>query len=115
MGCTNHLSHHLQGPWRGLLPLLLLVSLVAAAPRTTWAQEATVVEEETEAVEEAADAAAPAETPEQETATAEVAEEAATVAEAEDPMVALRTEVKVWADTLWVLIAGMLVFFMNLG
>jgi Amt family ammonium transporter len=35
--------------------------------------------------------------------------------EAVDPTVALKTEVMVWVDTLWVLVAGMLVFFMNLG
>jgi Amt family ammonium transporter len=32
-----------------------------------------------------------------------------------DPVAALETKAKVWVDTLWVLITGMLVFFMNLG
>jgi Amt family ammonium transporter len=32
-----------------------------------------------------------------------------------DPLAAAKTEIKVWADTLWVLITAMLVFFMNLG
>ncbi len=49
-----------------------------------------------------------------ETATETVVEETAST-EAADPNTALRTEVKVWVDTLWVAIAGMLVFFMNLG
>jgi Amt family ammonium transporter len=97
-----------------MLSLLLLVSLVAAAPRTTWAQDATVVEEETEVVEESPGDEA-AESAKEETAEAEQAEETAVVTEAEDPTIALKTEVKVWVDTLWVLIAGMLVFFMNLG
>src|SRR3990172_8633603 len=40
---------------------------------------------------------------------------AAQAQEATDPVAALRTEVKVWADTIWVLVTAMLVFFMNLG
>jgi Amt family ammonium transporter len=32
-----------------------------------------------------------------------------------DPVAALRSEAKFWADTLWVLITAMLVFFMNMG
>jgi Amt family ammonium transporter len=32
-----------------------------------------------------------------------------------DPVAALKTETKVWVDTLWVLVTAMLVFFMNLG
>jgi Amt family ammonium transporter len=32
-----------------------------------------------------------------------------------DPMATMKTEIKVWADTLWVLVTAMLVFFMNLG
>lgn len=35
-------------------------------------------------------------------------------AQAED-VAALKTEMKVWADTIWVLVTAMLVFFMNLG
>src|SRR3990170_6248494 len=40
---------------------------------------------------------------------------AAQAQEATDPVAALKTEVKVWADTVWVLVTAMLVFFMNLG
>ncbi len=46
----------------------------------------------------------------EETPPAEAAAEAPT-----DPVAALKTEVKVWADTTWVLVTAMLVFFMNLG
>ncbi|MGD9632278.1 MAG: ammonium transporter [Pirellulales bacterium] len=52
---------------------------------------------------------------EQQAAAAEAATETATVATAADPTAALKTEVKVWVDTVWVLVTGMLVFFMNLG
>jgi Amt family ammonium transporter len=51
-------------------------------------------------------------------ATEFTSEEGATPSEAPtsgDPVADLRTEVKVWADTTWVLITAMLVFFMNLG
>jgi Amt family ammonium transporter len=51
----------------------------------------------------------------QEAAAAEEAADTAAVAMAADPTAALRTEVKVWADTTWVLVTAMLVFFMNLG
>jgi Amt family ammonium transporter len=49
----------------------------------------------------------------EEEATEEVAVEEA--AATSDPMAEMKTEIKVWADTTWVLVAGMLVFFMNLG
>lgn len=52
---------------------------------------------------------------EQEAAAAEEAAETTAVTEAADPTAALKTEVKVWVDTVWVLVTGMLVFFMNLG
>lgn len=52
---------------------------------------------------------------EQQAAAADEAAEAAAVANAADPTEALKTEVKVWADTIWVLVTAMLVFFMNLG
>lgn len=55
------------------------------------------------------------ETAEEATAAAEEQAETTAVESAADPVEALKTEVKVWADTTWVLIAGMLVFFMNLG
>jgi ammonium transporter, Amt family len=77
--------------WRFLLVALML-ALPASAFMTqhSWAQE-------------------------EEAATEEVAAEEATAPSESDPVAALRTEVKVWADTTWVLITGMLVFFMNLG
>jgi Amt family ammonium transporter len=40
---------------------------------------------------------------------------AALPAPTEDPVAALRTEMKVGIDTVWVLVTAMLVFFMNLG
>jgi ammonium transporter, Amt family len=52
---------------------------------------------------------------EQEAAAAAGAADTAAVATAADPTEALKTEVKVWADTIWVLVTAMLVFFMNLG
>jgi Amt family ammonium transporter len=52
----------------------------------------------------------------EETPPADAAAPAEPAAEAPtDPIVALKTETKVWVDTLWVLITAMLVFFMNLG
>jgi Amt family ammonium transporter len=51
----------------------------------------------------------------QETAAATDTAAAASSSEAVDPVVALKTEVKVWVDTIWVLVTAMLVFFMNLG
>jgi ammonium transporter, Amt family len=102
MGILSPWSESARAPWWGFLSLLLVTSLVVAAPSYSFAQEAP----------------AETETAEQETAAAEEAEEAVeseTPAEAADPLADLRTEVKVWVDTTWVLVAGMLVFFMNLG
>ncbi|MEX0643176.1 MAG: ammonium transporter [Pirellulales bacterium] len=56
-----------------------------------------------------------AETPQEETAEAVEAADTAAVESAADPVAALETKAKLWVDTLWVLICGMLVFFMNLG
>src|SRR3990172_1328657 len=82
---------------RGRLGLLLLLAVVGPLAWGFAAQKANAqdAQQEAAAAEEAADTAA--------------------VAMAADPTAALKTEVKVWADTIWVLVTGMLVFFMNLG
>ncbi len=81
-------------PRKGWLPLLFMAASLAVFVSATWtlAQDAA-----TPAAEPAATTPAPA------------ADTAA------DPVAALRTDAKLWVDTLWVLICGMLVFFMNLG
>jgi Amt family ammonium transporter len=56
-----------------------------------------------------------AETPEEETAAATEAAETEAVATAADPVAELASQMKVGMDTVWVLVTGMLVFFMNLG
>jgi Amt family ammonium transporter len=84
--------------------LMLLALFVWAVP--AWAQD-----------EPAGTVAAAADTPTLDggaAGTEEVTPDTA-AEEAVDPAAALRTEVKVWVDTVWVLVAGMLVFFMNLG
>ena len=55
------------------------------------------------------------ETPEEETAAATEAAETAAVETAADPVAELASQMKVGMDTVWVLVTGMLVFFMNLG
>src|SRR3990172_6617747 len=82
---------------RGRLGLLLLLAVVGPLAWGFAAQKANAqdAQQEAAAAEEAADTAA--------------------VAMAADPMAALKTEVKVWVDTIWVLVTAMLVFFMNLG
>jgi Amt family ammonium transporter len=55
------------------------------------------------------------ETAEEETAAVEEAGETAAVETAADPVAELQSQMKVGADTVWVLVTGMLVFFMNLG
>jgi ammonium transporter, Amt family len=82
--------------------ILLLLAMAVAGTLfvpliTNWAhaQDATTPQEETAATQQAADAAA--------------------VETAADPVAALETKAKLWADTVWVLVTAMLVFFMNLG
>jgi Amt family ammonium transporter len=109
-------SRAARTPWWGAFALLLVASLVVAAPSYSVAQEAPAT------AEQATEAEAPAET---ESAGKDAVAETEATPEAEttpseaptstDPIADLRTEVKVWADTTWVLITGMLVFFMNLG
>jgi Amt family ammonium transporter len=118
MGCLNHWSQ-MRGPWWGALSLLLLVSLVATAPQTTWAQEAEVVEEEAAVVEEAAEPAAPA-TAAQDPAATEGAEEeaAAEEAAAEEPLTLEGVAAKADAAALpghiaWMLTSCVLVLFMT--
>jgi Amt family ammonium transporter len=55
------------------------------------------------------------ETAEEQTAAATEAAETEAVATAADPVAELASQLKVGADTVWVLVTGMLVFFMNLG
>lgn len=69
MGCTNHWSPTVRGPWWGLMSLLLVFSLTASFAPSAMAQDA--------AVETAEEAEAPAEAP------AEVVEEEAAVVEEE--------------------------------
>ena len=118
----NHWSG-MRGPWWGMLSLLLLVSLVAAAPRTAWAQEAEVAVEEAEVVEEAADGAAAAAEPAtaaQDPAATEAAEEgaAAEAAAEEEPetleSVSAKADVAALAGHIsWMLTSCVLVLFMT--
>lgn len=80
--------------WKLLLPLLVIGLALAweLSARPALAQDAA-----------------------QQAAAADQAADAAVVADAADPVAALQTEVKVWVDTVWVLLTAMLVFFMNLG
>jgi hypothetical protein len=55
------------------------------------------------------------ETPEQETAAATEAAETTAVETAADPVAELASKMQVGMDTVWVLVTGMLVLFMNLG
>ncbi len=93
MECLIHWLPRVRRPW-GLLALAWLAALGAAPTQLVYGQDAVeddaavVVEEDVEADDAAAAEAAPMD---------------------------LRTEVKVWVDTVWVLVTGMLVFFMNLG
>lgn len=79
MGCTNHWSPTVRGPWWGLMSLLLVFSLTASMAPTAWAQEVeveTVEEAVVEETEAAAEPAADATAAESEaTRTEEVAEE----------------------------------------
>jgi Amt family ammonium transporter len=122
MGILGH-APHVRAQW-GIWSLLLLMSLVVAPPRHAFAQEAdeageTVVEgAEDEAKEEAAKEDEAAEEDAGETTSApsvEPTEAVITLTTTGDATADLRTEVKLWVDTLWVMVAGMLVFFMNLG
>jgi Amt family ammonium transporter len=94
-----------------LLCTPLLLALVGA--QVAWGQEA---KEEAKAEEKPA-AEAPAETPAEKPAEAATAPEAAPAepAPAAAPSGPTVGDLKVAADTLWVMIAGFLVFFMNLG
>jgi Amt family ammonium transporter len=83
--------------------LLLLAFLGAALP--AFAQD-----------EPAGTVATTADTPTLDGAATGTVAATETAAEEEvDPTAALKTEVKVWVDTIWVLVTAMLVFFMNLG
>jgi Amt family ammonium transporter len=98
MSAWNHWSDAARPGWWAFGGLLLAALLVFTAPSHALAQEP------------ATDAAA--------SATESTSQAAMTPSEAPssgDPIAELRTEVKVWADTTWVLITAMLVFFMNLG
>jgi Amt family ammonium transporter len=94
---------------RGKLWLTLLavaVSLMvglASTPAFAQDSSAAVAEEAVETVAEA------------EVAVETAADTTAADTTAADPTAALKTEMKVWVDTIWVLVTGMLVFFMNLG
>jgi Amt family ammonium transporter len=82
---------------------LLIITALALPLAAVRAQEPTA---EPSAAEPAAPAEAPAETP------AADAEESAPAPAAAGPT---NGDLKVMADTVWVLVAGFLVFFMNLG
>ncbi|BBO33965.1 ammonium transporter [Lacipirellula parvula] len=113
MGCLNHWSQ-MRGPWWGALSLLLLVSLVATAPQTTWAQEAEVVEEEAAVVEEAAEPAA--EAPAAETVAEEETQsttEDAVESEAAAPAAEPTAPALIAANTSWMLTSSALVLFMT--
>lgn len=93
---------------RRLALIAALSMTVLGQPTLTWAQdtpEATATEAATEAPAEAA-------TSMPEAAAAEAAPAEAAAAPAEGPSTA---DIKVMLDTLWVMITGFLVFFMNLG
>ena len=109
----NHWSG-MRGPWWGMLSLLLLVSLVAAAPRTAWAQEAEVVEEEAAVVE--APAGAAAEAPAAETVAKEETQsptENAEESEAATPAAEPTEPALIAANTSWMLTSSALVLFMT--
>lgn len=72
MTCLSHLSHTERGPWWGLLSLLVVCSLVAAAPSAVYSQEAVIeeaveVEEVAPATETVTEAAGEAEAAEETT------------------------------------------------
>ena len=77
-----------QKPW--LLALSVATAVAFGIAANVYAQEEAAANETAAAAEPAADAPT-------------------------DAIVALKTETKVWVDTLWVLVTAMLVFFMNLG
>jgi Amt family ammonium transporter len=123
MGFQIHWSPQVRARW-GMLFLLLLFSLVVAAPGRSFAQDADAPTEAADA-EDAAVADEGEETAgegdgettsaSQASAAVEPTAAVVTMPTTGDAMADLRTEVKVWVDTLWVMVAGMLVFFMNLG
>jgi ammonium transporter, Amt family len=123
MGCMNHWSPTVRGPWQGLLSLLLVLTMTASMAPHAWSQEAeteTVEEavvEETEAAEEPADeepAADATAAEEEETRTEEVAEE--TPAATSTPVPASpEQEYQYTINTLFMFLCGVLVIFMQAG
>jgi Amt family ammonium transporter len=110
MGCTNHWSPTMRGPWRGLMSLLLVFSLTASMAPSAWAQEAEVdtVEEAVVVETEAAEAPAGSE----ETRPEEVAEE--TPAEESAPATP-EQEANFMVNSLIMFFCGVLVIFMQAG
>ncbi len=116
MGCTNHWSPTVRGPWWGLMSLLLVFSLTASMAPTAWAQEAEVetveeaVVEETDAAEEPAADATAAES--EETRPEEVAED---TPEEEAVPATPEQEANFMVNSLIMFFCGVLVIFMQAG
>jgi Amt family ammonium transporter len=99
------------GRSRTIITLLIAGALVAGVTAPGWAQE-----EAPAAAEPSAAAEAPAEAADAAATEAEPAAEASDPAA--DPLAALTTgasDLRIGIDTVWVLVAAMLVFFMNAG
>ena len=118
MGCSNHWSPTVRGPWWGLMSLLLVFSLTASTTPTAWAQEAETETVEEAVVEETEAAAAPAAestaAEEEETRTEEVAEETPDAAATPAPA-SPEQELAYTINTLFMFLCGVLVIFMQAG
>jgi Amt family ammonium transporter len=110
MGFVNHWSEPVRAPW-GILSLLMLATLVVAAPRHGCAQEAATEPAETEAALAADEAAddGPAEEP--------AAEEEAgeTSASASEAKATPEQDYYYTINTLFMFLCGVLVIFMQAG